>query len=327
MRTRKLGCSDLEITTIGFGAWAAGGGGWAFGWGPQDDDDSVAAMARALDEGVNWIDTAPVYGLGHSEEVVGRLLKGLSSKPIVATKCGLVWDEGGEISGSLKRASVRREAEASLKRLGVERIDLYQVHWPDPVEDIEEGWEELSKLVKEGKLRHIGVSNFSVEQMKRVLPIHPIASLQPPYSMLVRGIERKILPFCAENGIGVIIYSPMQTGILTGKFTVERVAALPDDDWRKTKNRHFQEPDLSANIELAGGLKAHAEKQGRSAAQLAVAWTLRRSEVTAAIVGGRKPEQVSDVASAGDWELSDEDLREVDALLEKRDKRLSAAKA
>lgn len=323
MRRRRLGNTDLELSTVGFGAWAMGGGGWSFGWGAQDDDESVAALKRALDLGVNWIDTAAIYGLGHSEEVVGRFLKGMSEKPIVATKCGLVWDEKGDITSSLKRDSVRRELEASLKRLGLDCVDLYQMHWPQPEEDIEEGWSAMAGLVKEGKARHIGVSNFSVEQMRRAQAVHPVASLQPPYSMIVRGVERDVLGHCGRESVGVVVYSPMQAGLLTGKFSKERHASLPDDDWRKSKSKHFQEPDLSANLELAEGLKGIAEPQGRTAAQLAVAWTLRRPEVTSAIVGARRPSQIEGTAPAGDWELSEADLSAVDELLEKRKDRVA----
>jgi aryl-alcohol dehydrogenase-like predicted oxidoreductase len=257
MQTRKLGYSDLHLTTVGLGTWAMGGGGWAFGWGPQDDAESIAAIRRALDSGINWIDTAAVYGLGHSEEIVGRALTGLRDKVIIATKCGLVWGrstvapQAGSTTpyGRLKAESVRREAEASLRRLNVEAIDLYQIHWPNPDRDIEEAWGVIADLIREGKVRYGGVSNFSVAQLKRVQAIHPVASLQPPYSMLRRGIEKDLLAYCATNDIGVIVYSPMQAGLLTGKFTPERVASLPDDDWRKG-DHYFREPELSANLAL-----------------------------------------------------------------------------
>jgi aryl-alcohol dehydrogenase-like predicted oxidoreductase len=247
MQTRKLGYTDLHLTTVGLGTWAIGGGGWAYGWGPQDDADSIRTIQRALDLGINWIDTAAVYGLGHSEEIVGKAIRGQRDQVVIATKCGLVWDEGSTTPyGRLKAWSVRREVEASLRRLGVDVIDLYQIHWPNPDEDIEEAWATIADLVREGKVRYAGVSNFSVEQMKRIQPIHPIASLQPPYNMLRRDIETEILPFCAANHIGVIVYSPMASGVLTEKFSPQWAASLPDDDWRKKYSGHLQEPELSA---------------------------------------------------------------------------------
>jgi aryl-alcohol dehydrogenase-like predicted oxidoreductase len=330
MQTRKLGYSDLHLTTVGLGTWAIGGGGWAYCWGPQDDSESIAAIRRALDPsinsgrgmGINWIDTAAVYGLGHSEEIVGRALAGWRGEVIIATKCGLVWDEGSTTPyGRLKAESVRREAEASLRRLNVDVIDLYQIHWPTPDEDIEEAWGGIADLIREGKVRYGGVSNFSVEQLKRVQAIHPVASLQPPYSMLRRGIEEELLAYCAANDIGVIAYSPMQAGLLTGKFTKERVANLHDEDWRK-RDPHFREPELSANLALVEKLHPIAERNGRTVAQLAIAWVLRRPEVTAAIVGARRPSQIEETAPAGDWVLSEEDVAEIDALLAEREQAL-----
>ena len=314
MQTRKLGWTDLRFTTMGLGAWAMGGAGWRFGWGPQDDADSIATLKRAVDLGINWVDTAAIYGLGHSEEVVGRALREMSRKPIVATKCSRRWDDTGTPYGNLKKASLHAECEASLKRLGVDAIDLYQIHWPDPDADIEEGWGTLADLVKEGKLRYIGVCNFNVEQLKRIAPIHPIASLQPPYSMLVRGVEDGLLQYCARNHIGVVAYSPMQKGLLTGKVTRAWVAGLPEDDHRR-RDAMFQEPQLSANLKLVGGLQAIAKRNGRTAAQLAIAWVLRRPEVTAAIVGARRPAQIEETAPAGDWALSAEDIHDIDTLL------------
>jgi aryl-alcohol dehydrogenase-like predicted oxidoreductase len=319
MQTRKLGYTDLYLTTVGLGTWAIGGGGWAYGWGPQDDTDSIRAIQRALDLGINWIDTAAVYGLGHSEEIVGKAIRGRRDQVIIATKCGLVWDEGSTTPyGRLKAWSVRQEVEASLRRLGVDVIDLYQIHWPNPDEDIEEAWATIADLVREGKVRYAGVSNFSVEQMKRIQPIHPIASLQPPYNMLRRDIEAEILPFCAANNIGVIVYSPMASGVLTEKFSRQWVASLPDDDWRKKYSGHLQEPELSANLALVEGLKAIAARYGRTVSQLAIAWTLRRPEVTAAIVGARRPEQIEQTAPAADWVLPPEVLAEIDDLLARR---------
>ncbi|MFB0527679.1 MAG: aldo/keto reductase, partial [bacterium] len=260
-----------------------------------------------------------VYGLGHSEEIVGKAIRGLRDKPIIATKCERVWDKAGNIFGRLKKESIRSEVEASLKRLKIEVIDLYQIHWPEPDEDIEEAWTTLGDLIKEGKVRYAGVSNFSLEQLKRVQPIHPVASLQPPYSMLERGIEKKILPYCSANNIGVVSYSPMQKGLLTGKFSRERVQNLPEDDHRRRDPR-FQEPELSVNIKLVEYLRIIAEKRGKTLAQLAIAWVLRRPEVTAAIVGARRPSQIEETFVAGDWVLSKEDIAAIDTLLEKREK-------
>ncbi len=317
MKTRRLGWSEVNLSTIGFGGWAIGGGGWKFSWGPQDDRESVSAIRRALELGVNWIDTAAVYGLGHSEEIVGKALKQIGSRPIVATKCSLVWDKDKNISGCLKKESIRSEAEASLKRLNRDVIDLYQIHWPRPEEDVEEGWGAMADLVKEGKVRYAGVSNFNVEQLKRIQPIHPVASLQPPYSMLERGTEEELLDYCSANNIGVIVYSPMQKGLLTGKFTRERLRNLPEDDHRRTDPR-FQEPALSANLELVENLRSIAEKSSRTVAQLAIAWVLRRPEVTAAIVGTRCPSQIEETVVAGEWVLSKEDIAAIELLLDKR---------
>ncbi len=327
MQTRRLGRTELELSVIGFGAWAIGGGDYIFGWGPQDDQDSIRAIHKALDMGVNWIDTAPVYGLGRSEEVVGRATKGIRDEVIIATKCGLVWDAERNITGCLKAGSVRREVEDSLRRLNTDLIDLYQIHWPDPAKDIEEAWSEMAKLVGEGKIRYPAVSNFSVEQMERLGAIHPIASLQPPYSMLQRSIEADIFPYCAEKGIGIGAYSPLQNGLLTGKFTKERIRNLPDDDFRKEKSRHFQEPEVDVNLQLVEALKPIARRHDRTPAQLALAWVLRRPEVTSAITGTRKPEQIEETAVAGDWELDDWTLAQVDALLKQREEELAGLKA
>lgn len=321
METRRLGWTDLNLSIIGLGTWAIGGGKWKFSWGPQDDRESISAIQRALELGINWIDTAAVYGLGHSEEIVGKAIKGLREKPIIATKCERVWDKDGNISGSLKKESIRSEIEASLKRLKIEVIDLYQIHWPEPDEDIEEAWTTLGDLIKEGKIRYAGVSNFGLQQLKRVQPIHPVASLQPPYSMLERGVEGKVLPYCSANNIGVVAYSPMQKGLLTGKFTRERAANLPEDDHRRRDPR-FQEPELSANLKLVEDLRSIADKSGKTVAQLAIAWVLRRPAVTAAIVGARRPSQIEETAVAGDWVLSKEDIAAIDMLLEKRQKAL-----
>lgn len=315
MRTKMLGKSGLALTRIGLGTWAIGGADWQFGWGSQDDRDSTATIHEALDLGINWIDTAAVYGLGHSEEIVGKAVAERRDKVIIATKCGRLTDPGSTtIVSRLKAASVRKELEASLRRLKTDYIDLYQIHWPDPDPDIEEGWEVIAKAVGEGKVRYAGVSNFNPEQMRRIQKIHPIASLQPPYSMLRRDVEKEVLPFCAANGIGVICYSPMQMGLLTGAFTRERAASLPPDDVR-ARNAFFTEPALSRNLALVEALRPLAKKNGRSLAELAVAWVLRRPEVTAAIVGGRRPGQVAETAAAADWELSPADAAEIETLL------------
>jgi aryl-alcohol dehydrogenase-like predicted oxidoreductase len=308
---RRLGNSDLDITRLGIGAWALGGAGWKFGWGPQNDQDSVAAIRKALELGMNWIDTAAVYGLGHSEEVVARSLEGLPHKPYVFTKCERVWNERGELGGSLKAASLRRECETSLRRLKVDVIDLYQIHWPDPDEDIEEGWTTLAKLKEEGKVRYLGVSNFNVIQMKRAQAIAPITSLQPPYSQLAREVEKEILPYCAQQNIGVIVYSPMRSGLLTGAMTRERAAALPDEDWRR-RDPDFQEPRLTRNLQLVELLRSIGKRHGRTPAEVAIAWTLRTPAVTAAIVGLRRPEQVSGIIGAAEFRLSSEEIGEIE---------------
>ncbi|HEY7212125.1 MAG TPA: aldo/keto reductase [Bryobacteraceae bacterium] len=308
---RKLGNSDLEITALGVGAWAMGGAGWQFSWGAQDDSDSIAAIRTALDQGFNWIDTAAVYGLGHSEEVVGRALKGLSKKPYIFTKCERTWDKSGKIAPSLKADSIRRECENSLRRLGVEVIDLYQVHWPEPDADIEEGWTEMARLKEEGKVRWIGVSNFNVEQMRRAQKIAPVTSLQPPYSLLVRKIEPEILPFARANNIGVIVYSPMRAGLLAGKMTKERAEKLPADDWR-SRDQDFKEPKLSANLRLVELLKKIGDAHGRMAGEVALAWTLANPAVTAAIVGLRRADQVAGVAGALDFRLSAKEMEQIE---------------
>ena len=324
MKTRLLGKTELELTVIGFGAWAIGGGDYAFGWGPQDDQESIKAIHKALDLGVNWIDTAPVYGLGRSEEVVGRAIKGIREEVFVATKCGFVWNEQREISATLKAESVEREVEDSLRRLGTDYIDLYQIHWPNPEEDIEEAWKVMAGLVEDGKVRYPAVSNFSVEQLERISPIHPVASLQPPYSMFRRSIEAEILPYCSENGIGVVVYSPLQNGLLTGKFTKERIQNLPDSDFRKTTNRHFQEPQVDINLAAVEELRPVADDCGLSLAQLALAWALRRQEVTSAITGTRKPAQIEETVKAAGYIQEDEILARIEDILEKRQTELAA---
>ncbi len=311
MHTRQLGKTDMHITPLGLGTWAMGGGGWSFAWGPQDDEDSIATIHRALDLGINWIDTAAVYGLGHSEEVVARALKGRSDRPYVFTKCSRVWDDKGNISSSLKAQSIRREVEASLKRLAVDVIDLYQIHWPIPDEDIEEGWSTMAQLKEEGKVRAIGVSNFNIDQMRRAQKIAPIGSLQAPYSLIRREIEDEILPFCEEQHIGVIVYSPMQSGLLTGTMTAERIANLPEDDWRK-HDPEFQEPRLSRNLKLAELLSSIGYLHTRSAGEVAIAWVLRQPAVTGAIVGARRPQQIDDIIGAAEFRLTESEFAQID---------------
>ena len=310
---KRLGNSDMELTAIGFGAWAIGGGDWQFAWGAQDDNDSIAAIHRALEAGVNWIDTAAVYGLGHSEEVVGRALKSASSKPYIFTKCAMTWGEDRKIVQTLKK--VRQECEASLKRLGVDAIDLYQIHWPVPEEEIEEGWTTMAELQREGKVRWIGVSNFSIAQMERVSRIAPVTSLQPPYSMINRNYEAEVLPWCKGHNIGVINYSPMVSGLLTGAMTKERIAAFPEDDFRK-RAKNFQEPLLSRNLAIADLLKQIGSRHGVSAGVVAIAWTLHNPAVTAAIVGGRSAKQVEGVLPAATFRLSDQEFAEIGRFLE-----------
>lgn len=312
MKKKRLGNSDLDLTPIGVGAWAMGGGGWAFGWGPQDDAQSIAAIQAALDGGVNWIDTAAVYGLGHSEEVVARALEGRSNRPYVFTKCERTWNEKGEIRPVLKADSVRRECEASLRRLRVDTIDLYQIHWPEPDEDVEEGWAALAKLKEEGKVRWIGVSNFKTSQLERCNAIAPVTSLQPPYSAISPEAETEILPYCLQKRIGVIVYSPMKSGLLTGKMTRERIANFPADDFRK-KAINFQEPLLSRNLALAELLRNIGACHGRSAGEVAIAWTLRHPAVTAAIVGMRSPEQAKEVLGAMEFRLTEAEIAEIAA--------------
>jgi len=302
----------MNLTPLGVGAWAIGGSGWAFAWGHQDDGDSVAAIRAALDRGINWIDTAAVYGLGHSEEVVAKALEGLSTKPFVFTKCERTWDENRQIQKSLKRDSIRREVEASLRRLKLDVIDLYQIHWPEPDEDVEEGWTTMAELKAEGKVRYIGVSNFNVNQLTRAQAIAPITSLQPPYSMISPEIEESILPYCAANNIGVIVYSPMKSGLLSGSMTKERVAAMPEDDFRR-RTPNFQEPKLSHNLELVEVLRKIGAQHGRTPGEVAIAWTLRHPAVTAAIVGIRSPAQVDGVIGAAEFRLTTAEIAKIDA--------------
>lgn len=313
--TKQLGNSDLHLTAIGFGAWAVGGADWQYGWGPQDDDDSVAAIHAALDAGVNWIDTAAVYGLGHSEEIVGKALKGSAAKPYLFTKCAMTWGPDRAIVQTLKK--IREEVEGSLRRLGVEVIDLYQIHWPVPDAEIEEGWTTMAELQREGKVRWIGASNFSVPQLERAIRIAPVTSLQPPYSMINRSAEPAILPFCLKHGIGVINYAPMHSGLLTGAMNRERVAAMPASDFRK-KAKQFQEPMFSRNLELAELLREIGAPHGVSAGVVAIAWTLHNPAVTAAIVGGRNAGQVQGILAAAEFRLTQREYEEIGDFLKSR---------
>jgi aryl-alcohol dehydrogenase-like predicted oxidoreductase len=310
MKTTELGNTGLEISRVGFGAWAIGGPEYDWGWGDQDDEESIAAIHRALELGVNWIDTAAQYGFGHSEQVVGRALEGLDERPFVFTKGGQPQGPNRTTEQTLKRDSLLRECEGSLRRLGIDAIDLYQIHWPIPDDEIEEGWTTLVELKESGLVRHIGVSNFSVEQLRRAQAIAPVETLQPPYSLLDREAEAEILPFCEQEGIGVIVYSPMASGMLTGRLTRERVESLPENDWRRRSER-FQEPELSRNLELVERLKAVGERHGVSPGAVAVAWTLRNPAVDGAITGFRRPDQVEPIMAAAELELTDEEAAEL----------------
>lgn len=316
MQTRQLGDSDLQITSVGFGAWAIGGSGWQFGWGAQNDEDSIAAIHCALELGVNWIDTAAVYGLGHSEEVVGRALQTWHGpKPCVFTKCVRRWDDKGNVHTDVSPASIRREAEDSLRRLDVDAIDLYQMHWPPNPDSpqLEEAWATLADLKRQGKVRWIGVSNFNVAQLKRAQAIAPVSSLQPRYSLIHREAETEVLPFCRSEGIGVIVYSPMASGLLTGAITRERISALPKDDWRKN-HPDFTEPKLSANLAIVEKLRAIGQRRGRTAGEIAIAWTLRDPAVTGAIVGARNAKQAEGVMRAGELRLTEEEASEIESV-------------
>jgi aryl-alcohol dehydrogenase-like predicted oxidoreductase len=314
MEMRQLGNSDLHLTPLGIGAWAMGGGGWNGSMGPQSDNDSIPAIRAALDYGLNWIDTAALYGLGHSEEIVAQALRGRTPRPYVFTKCERVWDASGKIGASLKAESIRRECESSLRRLQTDVIDLYQIHWPEPDADIEEGWGELARLQQAGKVRYIGVSNFSVSQMKRAQAIAPITSLQPPYSIVTRAVEEDILPFALQNNIGVIVYSPMSAGLLTGTMTHERVANFAAEDWRRNLP-NFQEPLLSRNLKLVERLRTIGQRHGRSPGEVAIAWTLNHRAVTAAIVGFRSVRQVSGIIGATEFRLLSSDMAEIEDAL------------
>ena len=322
MKTKQLGNSDLSITPVGFGAWAIGGSGWEFGWGDQDDKASVAAIHRALELGINWIDTAAVYGMGHSKEVAAFALKTWRGpRPYVFTKCGLRWDEQGRVHGNLNADSIRRECENSLRRLNTDVIDLYQIHWP--TEELEEGWGAMAQLQKEGKVRWIGVSNFNVEEMRRAQAFAPISSLQPPYSLVRREVEQELLPYCRFHEIGVIVYSPMASGLLTGAMTRERAAKLPESDWR-SRDPEFREPKLSQNLALVERLREVGERHGRPPGQVAIAWALRNPAVTGAIVGARNAKQVEGNVGAAELQLSEEEVAKIEG---KNDKKRDPATA
>jgi aryl-alcohol dehydrogenase-like predicted oxidoreductase len=317
MNAKQLGNSDLFITPVGFGSWAIGGAGWQFGWGRQSDDDSVAAIHRALELGINWIDTAAAYGLGHSEEVVSRALAAWHGpRPLVFTKCGLRWDARGQVNRVLSSASIRKECEDSLRRLNVEAIDLYQIHWPvDAARELDEGWSTMTELKREGKVRWIGVSNFGVSQLKQAQAIASVTSLQPPYSLVHPEVENEILPYCEGQGIGVIVYSPMASGLLSGAMTRVRIATLPDDDWRK-QHPDFREPRLTTHLALVERLREVGRRHDCSPGAVAVAWALRNPAVTGAIVGARKPQQVDDVVAAASLHLTESDVGEIEAAAE-----------
>ncbi len=313
--TRPLGKDGPQITTVGFGAWAVGGAGWAFGWGPQDDDVSIATMLHALELGVNWIDTAAVYGLGHSERVVGRLLEDLpaNDRPLVFTKGGQVWDDDDPLASprpTLKPESVRRECEDSLRRLGVETIDLYQYHWPSDDTPYEESWGTMVRLIEEGKVRWGGVSNYSVSQLDRCEAVRHVDSLQPPFSLIKRKAGADVIPWCAEHGTGVICYSPMQAGLLTDRFTTERMGVLTKDDWRHG-SPEFHPPAIDRNLAVRDALRPTAQRHGVTVASVAIAWTLAWPGMSGAIVGARSPEQVDGWIDAATLELTDHDLEEI----------------
>ena len=312
LRTSPLGETGMEITRVGFGAWAIGGGEWEFGWGPQEDDESIAAIHRALELGVNWIDTAAAYGFGRSERTVGRALEGLTRRPYVFTKCSLLDDGTGRVRHSLKRDSILREAQASVERLGIDAIDLYQIHWPNPESDIEEGWAALAELKEQGLVRHIGVSNFDGDQLRRISSIAPVETLQPPYSLIDRDAEAEVLPFAEKQNMGVIVYSPMGSGLLTGGITRERLAAMADDDWRKSDAR-FTEPQLTRHLATAQRLRAVADRHNTSPGAVAVAWTLRNPAVTGAITGFRRPAQVDPIVTAANLELTNSDVADIES--------------
>jgi len=325
MRVNRLGWTDLELTNIGLGTFAIGGPDWEAGWGPQEDEESISAIRRALELGINWIDTAPAYGLGRAERVVCEALRDIDPAPMIATKCGLLWNEERKIENSLKKDSIRREVDDSLKRLHIDVIDLYQIHWPVPDLELEEAWTAIAELVDEGKVRYAGVCNCDIEQLERLQSINRVASLQPPYSMIDRRVEDRVLEYCKSHQIGVIPYSPMQRGLLTGKYTKDSVGKMDPRDHRRNEP-YFQEPELSIHLKLVERLGPVVERNKRSMAQLSLSWVLRRDEITAAIVGARSPSQIEQTVLAGDWELDKEDLLEIDKALKEHESTLKKVK-
>ncbi len=325
MIVNKLGSTDIELSAIGLGLWAIGGGGYSFGWGPQDDQESIDTIRRGIELGINWLDTAPVYGMGRSEKIVAEALKGIKDKVFISTKCGMCWDEENNVIFRLKKESVRQELEDSLRRLEMDVIDLYMIHKPLPEEDIEEAWETLNAVKKEGKIRYAGVSSFTLDQLKKVHAIHPVSFIEPEYHMLAREIEDGTLQFCKENNIGIFNFSTMGRGLLTGKFTQEKYEALPAEDFRRTGDPLFKDPNVfKANLELLDKLRPIAERNNRTLAHLAIAWVLRRPEIASAIVGARRPQQIEQTVPAGDWVLSPDDVKEIDGLLENHQAILAA---
>ena len=318
MLKKQLGTSDLNITSIGFGAWAIGGGDWAFGWGPQDDAESIATIHEAIELGINWIDTAAVYGLGHSEKIVAQALEGLAQndRPYIFSKCGRVWGDDRAIGKNISAESIRQECVNSLRRLKIDVLDLYQVHWPEPEEDIEEAWQTMLKLKEEGKTRFVGVSNFNVEQMERIRKFGPITSLQPPYSLIARGIEQDILPYCEQHSIGTLVYSPMASGLLTGAWSHHRLATLPADDWRREKGGNFQEPKFTRNLKIVELLREIGMPHAKTPGEVAIAWVLRNPNVTGAIVGARKVGQLAELLPAAEMVLRDDEIARIESFME-----------
>lgn len=318
MLKKQLGTSDLNITPIGFGAWAIGGGNWSFGWGAQDDAESIATIHEAIELGINWIDTAAVYGLGHSEEIVAKALDGLAQndRPYIFSKCGRVWGDDRVIGKNISAESIRQECENSLRRLKIDTFDLYQIHWPEPEEDIEEAWQTMLKLKEEGKTRYVGISNFNVEQMERIRKFGPITSLQPPYSLIARGIEQDILPYCEQHSIGTLVYSPMASGLLTGAWSHHRLAALPHDDWRREKGGNFQEPKFTRNLKIVELLREIGMPHAKTPGEVAIAWVLRNPNVTGAIVGARKVGQLAELLPAAEMVLRDDEIARIESFME-----------
>ena len=314
MIARELGNTGIRLSTMGLGTWAIGGGDYEYGWGPQDDKESIATIRKSIDLGINWIDTAPVYGLGHSEKIVGQAIKGIREKVYITTKCSFRWDENRKIFSTLKKESVVAEVEESLKRLNIDVIDFYLIHFPIPEEEVEEAWGVLADLEKQGKIRHAGVSNFTLEQLKKVQVVHPVSIIEPGYNIIQNDIEGGLLDYCVENGIGVVTFSSMYMGLLTGKYTKEKLANLPPDDSRSNEF-YFKEPFLTPTLEMIERLRPIAERNGKTMAQLAIAWVLRQQGIASAIVGARSPEQIEQTVPAANWILSPEDRKDIDVIV------------